>query len=215
MSNNLEYILPVSDLNRDPIKMREFDYGILPDLLERASHPSQGPLRSFLKEVNDFRKIPGLPYLVSDCGRAIKIFDEGCEIGTIGAKGYCYANINWFGKHKFIGIHRLVMIGFFGDQEDMVVNHIDGNPSNNHLWNLEWVKPGQNIKHAINFGLSKVKPKGRKKFSEEQIQEMCTMKKSGMILKDISEYFGVSSSTVQKIVTQNISGKFDWFKRNA
>lgn len=52
-------------------------------------------------------------------------------------------------------IHRLVMLNFTEIQEDKpCVNHIDGNPSNNHIENLEWCTHRENIQHAHDTGLA-------------------------------------------------------------
>lgn len=45
-------------------------------------------------------------------------------------------------------VHRLVALCFIEKSDRPWVNHIDGNPSNNHYSNLEWVTPRENDYHA-------------------------------------------------------------------
>lgn len=57
-------------------------------------------------------------------------------------------------NNKDEAVHRLVADAFFdGYHDGLQVNHIDGNKSNNHLGNLEWVTSSENIKHAYRTGL--------------------------------------------------------------
>lgn len=57
-----------------------------------------------------------------------------------------------FKKRYFV--HRLVAFYFVpGYQEDLVVNHIDGDKSNNLFTNLEWVTRSENDLHAFALGL--------------------------------------------------------------
>lgn len=56
-------------------------------------------------------------------------------------------------------VHRLVADTFYGHHDDMEVNHIDGNKSNNILTNLEFCDKSGNALHAFKLGLRK--PRGQ------------------------------------------------------
>jgi len=69
--------------------------------------------------------------------------------GTNGYFKYCL-NKKWYSAHRAVALTWL-------DNDDpevkTQVNHIDGNKTNNHPNNLEWVSPSNNIKHAVDTGL--------------------------------------------------------------
>lgn len=55
---------------------------------------------------------------------------------------------------KLIHVHRLVAYAFIPNQDGKpCINHIDGNPLNNHYTNLEWCTYSENQKHAYENGL--------------------------------------------------------------
>jgi len=55
------------------------------------------------------------------------------------------------GIWKRVYVHRLVMRAFVGLRpEGYVINHIDGNKSNNSLDNLEYCTQTENERHSIN-----------------------------------------------------------------
>ena len=59
-------------------------------------------------------------------------------------------------KRKSIKIHRLVAKVFIPNPENKrCVNHKDGNKSNNHIENLEWMTKSEDLKHAYKTGLKK------------------------------------------------------------
>lgn len=58
---------------------------------------------------------------------------------------------------KTFNVHRLVALTFVdGHKSGLVVNHIDGDKTNNCSDNLEWVTQSENMKHAYKTGLQEV-----------------------------------------------------------
>jgi len=64
--------------------------------------------------------------------------------------------LNKNGKQSTHFVSRLVATAFIGDKRHLQVNHIDCNPLNNFVYNLEWVTPKENMQHAIKNGLVKL-----------------------------------------------------------
>ena len=80
-------------------------------------------------------------------------------------------------------VHRLVALAFMEpDPERPFVNHIDGIPYHNYLWNLEWVNNSENILHAVKMGLKNDK-KGEDRtnalWSDDEIRLICSMMEEG------------------------------------
>lgn len=59
------------------------------------------------------------------------------------------------GEQKTKYVHRLVAGAFIDNPDNLpYVNHINGDPNNNCMENLEWVTHGQNVKHAYDNNLN-------------------------------------------------------------
>lgn len=70
---------------------------------------------------------------------------------SVDKRGYIYASI----KGKTISLHRIVAEKFINPIErNMVINHKDGNKSNNNISNLEIVSQSCNVQHAYDLGLN-------------------------------------------------------------
>lgn len=74
----------------------------------------------------------------------------GQEIyGSIDNSGYRRVCLS-IGKFQYTKkVHRLIAETFINNPDDKPqVNHIDGDKSNNHVDNLEWSTPSENVSHA-------------------------------------------------------------------
>ena len=67
--------------------------------------------------------------------------------------GYKYVNLAKNGRFERFTIHRLVAIAFIDKPEGLdVINHIDSNPTNNHVSNLEWCTQSYNVQYSYDTG---------------------------------------------------------------
>lgn len=65
-------------------------------------------------------------------------------------------------KEKKMYVHQLVALAYLPNPRGYkIVNHIDGNPSNNTVENLEWTNNHLNAQHAYDTGLNSCKKKVR------------------------------------------------------
>ena len=122
-----------------------------------------------IKEEEEWRTItyPGIrpnTYKVSQFGNVMSLTNYGDRVFL---KGYtsiadnhvrlqlcCDNNIR--NKPIMVLLHRIVVHEFIGDiKRNLCINHIDGDPTNNELSNLEIVTYSQNTKHAFILGLEK------------------------------------------------------------
>lgn len=98
----------------------------------------------------DIEQYPG--YQVSNRGQ-IKSFKQSKEGRILKPKisgGYLGIDFRKDGKTYYGLVHRIVLSTFSPVEgwEMLTVNHIDGNPSNNKLENLEWMTQSENSKYS-------------------------------------------------------------------
>lgn len=106
--------------------------------------------------------------------------------------------------------HRLVAKYFIPNPENKpCVNHIDGNPSNNHVSNLEWCTYSENERHSYDI-LGKIN--ANRKLNKEQIidiLENCVKSNIRNVylfpgnVKFFAKKYNVSPSTVRNVINKN------------
>ena len=99
---------------------------------------------------------------VSDTGHVYKVMKDGrlkelAQHGISRGRRYLCVRPSINGKQVTFYVHRLVAEAFLHNPKNLPqVNHIDGNPRNNNIENLEWCTASHNIRHAYNTGLINV-----------------------------------------------------------
>jgi hypothetical protein len=96
-------------------------------------------------------------YLISECGtkilntktnRYLSIINRSKDVNSYKAISLTKDKIK-----KMLSVHRLVAQTFIPNPENKPqVNHIDSNPSNNNVNNLEWCTCSENMIHSIKYG---------------------------------------------------------------
>ena len=97
-------------------------------------------------------------------------------------------------------VHRLVASAFLGDVTEKVINHIDGNPSNNTVANLEIVSQKENCAHAVQTGLVQHgEQHNRSKFTDETLVEALREILSGYSVNSTAKKYGITQSYLNKV----------------
>jgi len=98
----------------------------------------------------------GDKYLVSNYGRVQSLHRKPKIVMPSPNKkrhGYMYINLQYSGVRKNWLLHQLVAKIFLPNPDNKPqVNHIDFNPNNNRIDNLEWVTGIENINHTVQAG---------------------------------------------------------------
>lgn len=114
--------------------------------------------------------------------------------------GYQRVTLCQNGRKWRKGVHRLVALTYIPTIEDKpLINHIDGNPSNNNVENLEWCDYSENLYHAYNT-LSRDRHYGtaRKwtKLTEKAVLDMRAL--SNPNVKELANKYNVSCQCIKE-----------------
>lgn len=115
--------------------------------------------------------------------------------------GYLVIGLRKDGKTKTFRHHRVVAENIIENPNDLpLVNHKDGDKTNNHPSNLEWVSAKDNTSHAIKYGLFKVHGENNysAKLSEEDVIIALDRVLSGEEIQSVSLSMNVNRNTLPK-----------------
>jgi len=137
-------------------------------------------------------------YNILPCGKILN--SKGEELSTAVRDGYLRVCLYKKGKRKFHSVHVLVAHNYLTNRNKLpVVNHKDGDRSNCHKDNLEYVTQSDNVKHGFKNGRSKK----RKKYCPKVVDKATKLKyNDGYSLREISSKLEVNLNTIRT-----------WFRR--
>ena len=117
-----------------------------------------------------------------------------------------YKRINLTHGGGTLRLHREVLKAFNRlPKTEEICRHLDGNPCNNHIFNLKWGTHKENsqdcLKHNKNPFQHLVGEKSPVvKFSDAEIEDIITRRKEGATYKEIMEVYDISKSHVSYII---------------
>lgn len=124
------------------------------------------------------------------------------------SRGYRGVSLRKDGIQHYRPLHRLIAQAFIPNPDNKpFVNHLDSNPANNSITNLEWVTAKENTHHCIKAGRMRQARgedyKNRTKLSAAKIHEMDRMKREGAGTSQIARAMGVALTTAHDALYRN------------
>lgn len=99
-------------------------------------------------------------------------------------------------------VHRLVAKAFISRTKNRdIVNHIDGNRTNNRIENLEWVTPKENVIHSFKFGSRKICKQVPKKtiLTDFQVNQIGKLRELYTV-NQIAKLFNIEYQSLKNII---------------
>lgn len=113
--------------------------------------------------------------------------------------GHLYVFMYDGGNMKKVWVHRAVLSAFRGKEEKhLECRHLDDDPANNHIINLEWGDRFQNVEDKRrNGGMPVGERSGTHKLTEKQVLQI--RKQYGKItLREMARQYGVSHTAIRR-----------------
>lgn len=137
--------------------------------------------------------IPSWPeYEVSDTGRVRRVGRSTMRL-TLDKRGRPFVTLTARGKKQRKIVSRLVMAAFVGPSE-LLVRHLDDDPSHNALGNLAYGTQQDNMDDRA-YGRS-----ANAKLNEDEVQEVLRLHNEGRSMRSIAREYEVSHSSISRII---------------
>jgi hypothetical protein len=174
-----------------------------------------------------FRDVPGYEgrYMVSESGVVVGMLRIGkftkpgksaesdtpvrIMTQTKSRCGYMRVSLVGFdGRDWSPGVHKVVALAFIPNPDrKRTVNHKDGDKTNNHVSNLEWMTYSENSFHAIATGLQlpmQGSKHPRSKLTEEDVIAIRRKRAAGGLLEQLGAEFKVTAALIGMICKRTI-----------
>jgi hypothetical protein len=193
----------VEHLNGDRSDNRLENLRVVP----RTQGKGEGRVEPIALPGEVWRTVPlplyGMAYAISSFGRAWKtaasLTHPAGELRPQKVNGYRGFIMKAQGQKKAVTVHRMVALAFLGEPPSprYVVNHKDGNRTNNRVENLEWMTSRGNALHA----LCELKTlRGGRFISPEQAQRIRERYAAGELQKDLAREYEVHQQQVSLLI---------------
>lgn len=150
-------------------------------------------------------------YLVSSYGRVWSLKHKKYLSISLGNKGRNKVHLYLNGKGRTMELARVIALTFLGDGEGLDADHIDNDPTNDVLSNIQWLTPYENKSKAHRDGCIHYCDQKQGEdaeasiYSNETVSKACEMMEQGKNSKEISKETGLPMPVIY-----NIYYKRDW-----
>lgn len=123
---------------------------------------------------------------------------------NINGMGYYVVGLSYLGNRKKFTVHTLVAVSFFGPRPDkMECRHLNGNPLDNRVENLQWGTSKENKADMFEHGTFSCGSKGyNAKLTDQDVQAIRSLKNTGVSQAEIGRQFGVGQDRISRIMNR-------------
>lgn len=153
-------------------------------------------------------------------GKGTRIIDECILVPHYFLNGYQRVSLRKHPKRYWYNVHRLVAESFIANPNNYkIVNHIDSNPSNNRIDNLEWCTQSYNVIHSYKSGKAKATAgcfkKGSIPHNRRKVNQYTKDKqfiRSYISIREASNLTNINEGAIQNCLLKitKSSGGFIW-----
>lgn len=155
-----------------------------------------------------FKPIPSFEdkYWINEQGKVINVTTEELCSTYVGIDGYEHIILRYYGKKYRKRVHNLMGKTFLGNPQ--MINHKNGNKSDNSLKNLERTTNKDNVKHAYDNGYYTSR-------GGQGTPIICINKETGKVkefssMRKAEAFTGVDRHRIKNIINKNNTNYTDW-----